>query len=49
MLTIPGNNLNHFRLEREHLVPSVSDQLLTDEDPVLGVEVRGEPGRYSYK
>jgi hypothetical protein len=44
-LTIPSHNLNELRLKREHLIPSVSDQLLTDEHPILGVEVCREPWR----
>ena len=47
-VVIPGDNLDERRLEGKHLVPAVGDELFADEDPVLGVEVGGEPGRDSW-
>ena len=44
--TVPGDEFNQRRLNLEHLVPSVGDELLADKDPVLGVKVRREPGRH---
>lgn len=42
---VPGDNLDERGLESKHLVPSISDELFADEDPVFGVEVCREPWR----
>lgn len=45
--TIPGDDFNQLRFHLQHLLPSDSRLLFTDESPVLGVEVGEEPRRDS--